>query len=73
MEEAEGRCTALPMEPGLALFFDSLLPNGTPSNDSPHRRPALQYHDAQDDAVKWDERQRLALFGSEDEGHHVLT
>ncbi|GAB4454021.1 MAG: hypothetical protein OHK0029_07990 [Armatimonadaceae bacterium] len=34
----------VPLKPGGALFFSSLLHHGTPPNNSPHRRWALQYH-----------------------------
>lgn len=61
----EGRCAAIPMAPGSALFFDSLLPHGTPTNASSHRRRALQFHYVRNDAVGWDQQKRLAIFGSE--------
>ena len=35
---------AVPLQPGGALFFHSLLHHGTPPNDSPTGRQALQFH-----------------------------
>lgn len=35
---------AVPLPPGGVLFFDSMLPHGTPTNHTPDRRRALQYH-----------------------------
>ncbi|MEM6550875.1 MAG: phytanoyl-CoA dioxygenase family protein [Planctomycetota bacterium] len=56
---------AAELEPGGALFFDSLLPHGTPMNTSTERRRALQFHYAPVDAPDWTVEQRLAVFGSE--------
>lgn len=58
-------CVAVPLKPGGALFFDSLLPHGTPSNQSAKRRKALQFHYAGLSAGKCSEEERLAVFGSE--------
>lgn len=59
------RSVAAPLPPGGALFFDALLPHGTPTNRSPHRRRALQLHYAPADVVPISTDQRLALFGTE--------
>jgi phytanoyl-CoA hydroxylase len=57
---------AAPLPPGGLLFFDGLLPHGTPHNDSPNRRRALQFHYAPQDAQKRsDDTERLQAFGSE--------
>lgn len=56
---------AFPLEPGDALFFDGLLPHGTPANQSRDRRRALQFHYAPADAVEVASGARLALFGAE--------
>jgi phytanoyl-CoA hydroxylase len=56
---------AAPLAPGGALFFDGLLPHGTPHNNSPKRRRALQFHYAPVDAVRTSDEARLAIFGSE--------
>jgi phytanoyl-CoA hydroxylase len=60
------RCTAVPLAPGGLLFFDGLLPHGTPDNHSSERRRALQFHYAPASAQKAaDATDRLAIFGSE--------
>ncbi|NJL31459.1 MAG: phytanoyl-CoA dioxygenase family protein [Phycisphaerales bacterium] len=56
---------ACPLAPGGALFFDSLLPHGTPTNHSSKRRRALQFHYAPADAHLVPQETRLAVFGSE--------
>ncbi|MEM8738624.1 MAG: phytanoyl-CoA dioxygenase family protein [Planctomycetota bacterium] len=56
---------AAELEPGGVLFFDALVPHGTPVNDSPLRRRALQLHYAPEDAPDWSDEQRMAVFGSE--------
>ena len=40
----ESPALPVPMEAGDVLMFDSLLPHGTASNDSPDHRWALQFH-----------------------------
>lgn len=59
------RAVAFPLEPGDAMFFDGLLPHGTPSNSSPERRRALQFHYAPPDAVELNSEIRLQFFGAE--------
>lgn len=56
---------AFPLEPGDAMFFDGLLPHGTPANSSPDRRRALQFHYAPEGAVEGDSSMRLSVFGAE--------
>ncbi len=56
---------AVPLRPGGALFFDGLLPHGTPTNYSPHRRKALQFPYAGASCEKTSTEERLAVFGSE--------
>lgn len=56
---------AVPLKPGGALLFNGMLPHGTPTNHSPLRRRALQFHYAPEDAAKAPEEERLKLFGSE--------
>lgn len=56
---------AFPLEPGDAMFFDGLLPHGTPANQSRDRRRALQFHYVPADAVEVASSARLALFGAE--------
>ena len=38
------KSVAVPLKPGGLLFFDGMLPHGTPHNSSPTRRRALQFH-----------------------------
>ena len=56
---------AAPLPPGGALFFDSLLPHGTPTNHSPTGRRAMQFHYAPADGRDITEGDRLAIFGTE--------
>lgn len=58
-------CVAVPLKPGGLLLFDGLLPHGTPTNFSPHRRKALQFHYAGLSCAKTSTDERLAVFGSE--------
>jgi phytanoyl-CoA hydroxylase len=58
-------CVAVPLKPGGVLFFDGLLPHGTPTNHSDQRRRAVQFHYAPADAVKIAQEERLKVFGSE--------
>jgi len=52
----------VPLAPGGALFFSALLHHGTPPNDSPLRRWAVQYHYAGESAEPIDEAQHAALY-----------
>ncbi len=56
---------AAPLPPGGVLFFDSLLPHGTPTNRSPKGRRAMQFHYAPADGRDIAEADRLAIFGTE--------
>ncbi|MCC5805846.1 MAG: phytanoyl-CoA dioxygenase family protein [Opitutales bacterium] len=58
-------CVAVPLKPGGLLLFDGLLPHGTPTNFSPHRRKALQFHYAGISCGQTSTDERLAVFGSE--------
>jgi phytanoyl-CoA hydroxylase len=59
------RSVAAPLKPGGMLFFDALLPHGTPHNASANRRRALQFHYAPAGVTKTTTAERLAIFGSE--------
>ena len=59
------RCVTATMDSGDVLFFDSMLPHGTPRNDTRTRRRALQFHYVAGDTPDVDERERLAAFGSD--------
>ena len=56
---------AVPLKPGGALFFHSLMQHGTPANNSTQRRRAAQFHYKPLSAVKTNPEERLAVFGSE--------
>ena len=59
------RSVAAPLPPGGLLFFDGLLPHGTPHNASEKRRRALQFHYTADNVEKAAAAERLKHFGSE--------
>lgn len=59
------KSVAAPLAPGGLLFFDGLLPHGTPHNHSGKRRRALQFHYRPTDAVRISTEQRMEVFGSE--------
>ncbi|MBS0632101.1 MAG: phytanoyl-CoA dioxygenase family protein [Verrucomicrobia bacterium] len=59
------KSVAAPLKPGGLLFFDGMLPHGTPHNSSPKRRRALQFHYAPADVTKEPKENRLKNFGSE--------
>jgi len=56
---------AVPLKPGGALFFHSLIHHGTPTNNSPKRRRAVQFHYAPASLQKTAKEERLAIFGAE--------
>ena len=60
-----GGIVAVPLPPGGLLFFDGLLPHGTPPTQSPRRRRALQFHFLPDTTGRVTEEERMAVFGSE--------
>jgi len=65
-KEMEGvRPVAVPLRPGGLMLFDGLLPHGTPTNHSPKRRRAVQFHYRPVSAQKSPPEARLAVFGSE--------
>jgi phytanoyl-CoA hydroxylase len=59
------KSVAVPLQPGGVLFFDGLLPHGTPSNQTQLRRRALQFHYAPAATQKVSTAERMAHFGSE--------
>jgi phytanoyl-CoA hydroxylase len=60
-----GGIVAVPLQPGGVLFFDGLLPHGTPPTRSPMRRRALQFHYIPDRTGRISQEERMAVFGSE--------
>lgn len=59
---------AVPLEPGGLLFFDGLLPHGTPHNSSSRRRRALQFHYVPAGSPRAGTEVRLNHFGGEGAG-----
>jgi phytanoyl-CoA hydroxylase len=59
------RVVATPLAPGGVLLFDSYLQHGSPANDSPRRRRALQFVYVPATAGRITPAERLAVFGSE--------
>ena len=59
------KSVAVPLKPGGLLFFDGMLPHGTPHNSSPKRRRALQFHYAPVGVSKVAPEERLKNFGGE--------
>ena len=64
-EMAGCRPIAVPLRPGGLMFFDGLLPHGTPTNFSSARRRALQFHYHNESAKRGTIEDRLSIFGSE--------
>lgn len=62
---ATARDVMVPLCPGGCLFFHGLLHHGTPANNSPQRRRALQFHYRPAGTPATTSEQRLAVFGSE--------
>ena len=58
-------CIAVPLKPGGALLFDSMLVHGTPHNSSGKRRRAMQIHYYAGRYPKIPNEQRLEIFGEE--------
>jgi phytanoyl-CoA hydroxylase len=50
------------------LFFDGLLPHGTPHNASASRRRAVQSHYAPAGITQTSEDERLKIFGDKGRG-----
>ena len=59
---------AFPLGPGDALFFDGLIPHGTPANTSRERRRAIQFHYCCASAMPDEKDSRLKIFGGEGKG-----
>lgn len=59
----ERQVLAVPLKPGGALFFHSLIHHGTPANNSGLRRRAVQFHYKPVSSVKTSQEERLAIFG----------
>lgn len=62
------RSVAAPLQPGGMLFFDGLLPHGTPENRSGQRRRAVQFHYVSATVATITEEERLGIYGTEGKG-----
>ena len=58
----------VPLEPGGCLFWHGLTHHGSPTNRSPYRRRALQYHYRPQRAVALTAKERLAIYGGDQLG-----
>jgi len=56
-------CVAVPLAPGGGLFFDGLLPHGTPTNHSESRRRAVQLHFCPAGSRRVSKAERFSIFG----------
>lgn len=56
------RRVCVPLEPGSLMIFSGLLHHGTPDNNSPSRRRALQYHYAAKSCVKLTPEEHAQMF-----------
>jgi phytanoyl-CoA hydroxylase len=62
------RIVAVPLQPGGCLFFDGLLPHGTPATKSPRRRRALQLHYVPASVAQISQEEHKAVFSGEARG-----
>ena len=62
------RSVAAPLRPGGMLFFDGMLPHGTPENRSQQRRRAVQFHYVSATVKTISEEERLRIYGTEGKG-----
>ncbi len=60
----QGAAVAVPLKPGGALFFSSLIQHGTPTNLSSLRRRALQFHYCPAGTAQVAAEERMAVFGA---------
>eukprot|EP00927_Polykrikos_kofoidii_P075510 TRINITY_DN71757_c0_g1_i1.p1 TRINITY_DN71757_c0_g1~~TRINITY_DN71757_c0_g1_i1.p1 ORF type:complete len:354 (+),score=60.66 TRINITY_DN71757_c0_g1_i1:54-1064(+) len=58
-------CVAVPLSPGGALFFSTLLPHGTPTNTGDTQRLAIQFHFVPKGYKTTCDAARLATYGGE--------
>ena len=56
-------CVAVPLRPGGALIFSTMLPHGTPTNKCNTQRIAVQFHFAARGAPRCDVKERLDVCG----------
>ena len=61
-------CVAVPLHPGGALLFSTMLPHGTPTNLGEMQRLAIQFHFEPKGSRRTSDAQRLAEYGGEGVG-----
>jgi phytanoyl-CoA hydroxylase len=66
------RDLVVPLNPGGVLFFSGLTHHGTPPNNSPSRRRALQYHYASVNCTRMDPKKHAEIF-KDDHGPATCT
>jgi len=67
-ERAGQPCAVVPLKPGGLLLFSGLLQHGTPRNDSPLRRRALQFHYRPSGTTLLAPFERMRTWGAEGKG-----
>ena len=62
------RNVTVPLNPGGCLFWHGMTHHGSPTNQSAHRRRALQYHYRPESTVEMTTKERLAIYGGDELG-----
>ncbi|MCY3683239.1 MAG: phytanoyl-CoA dioxygenase family protein [Gemmatimonadetes bacterium] len=62
------RNVTVPLDPGGCLFWHGMTHHGSPTNQSAHRRRALQYHYRPKSTEEMTAKERLAIFGGDELG-----
>ncbi len=62
------RNVTVPLDPGGCLFWHGMTHHGSPTNQSAHRRRALQYHYRPESTVELTTKERLAIYGGDELG-----
>ena len=69
--ETDGKpCVAVPLHPGGALFFSTMVPHGTPTNMGETQRLAIQFHFAPKGYATTSDAARQAVYGGQGLGVH---
>jgi len=62
------RNVTVPLDPGGCLFWHGMTHHGSPTNQSAHRRRALQYHYRPENTEEMTTKERLAIYGGDELG-----
>ena len=62
------RNVTVPLNPGGCLFWHGMTHHGSPTNQSAHRRRALQYHYRPESTEETTAKERLAIYGGDELG-----